>query len=128
MILKKILVALLFLSVFVNASGLKHIDSFEDGLYLAKKQNKQMMLFIYSTYCPWCKKMENTTLSDNEVVKLINKKFVFVSLNKDIDDIPSKFIPYGVPTTYVIDQNSGEKLYTMKGYKSKKSFLGRVQR
>lgn len=127
MILKKVIVALLFLSVFTSASDLKHINSFEDGLYLAKKQNKQMMLFIYSTHCPWCKKMERTTLSDSEVIDFINEKFVFVSLNKDIDDIPSNFIPYGVPTTYAIDKN-GEKLYTMKGYKSKKSFLGRAQR
>ena len=72
--------------------------------------------------------MESTTLSDKEVIDTINKNFVFVSLNKDTHKIPSEFIPYGVPTTYVIDSKSGEKLYTMKGYKSKESFFDRIQR
>lgn len=125
-ILKILLLSGLF--IFANASGLEHLKSFEDGLTKAKKENKQLMLFVYSTYCPWCRKMESTTLSDKEVIDTINKNFVFVSLNKDTDNIPSDFIPYGVPTTYVIDSKSGEKLYTMKGYKSKESFFDRIQR
>lgn len=123
---KLILFIILISSIYAN--GIKHANSFDDAIQKGQKENKQVMLFVYSTYCPWCKKMERTTLSDDEVIKFVNDKFIFVALNQDQDYIPEKFRPYGVPTTYVIDSKNVEKLYTMKGFKQKSSFLDRINR
>jgi len=112
----------------IYANSINHATSFNDAIKIAKKEDKQVMLFVYSTYCPWCKKMENETLNDREVINHINDRFVFIALNKDKEYIPQDFRPYGVPTTYVIDPQNVEKRYTMKGFKQKSSFLNRIDR
>lgn len=124
----KNLLVLFLLSIFSFASSIQHINSYEQGIEKAKKENKQALLFVYSTYCPWCKKMEKTTLQDEEVIKVINEKYIFIAVNQDKDSFPEKFIPYGVPTTYLIDPIKEEKIFTMKGYKSADSFLDRLGR
>ena len=113
---------------FLQASDIKHVNSLDKAFVQAKKQNKQVILFVYSTHCPWCKRMERTTFKDQEVIDHVNKNFIFTALNRDTDNIPQRFIPYGVPTTYVIDPQTEDKLFTMKGYKNTDSFLGRLKR
>lgn len=125
--MKKLILFIVLISS-IYASSLNQAKSLNDAIQKAKIEHKQVMLFVYSTYCPWCRKMERETLSDSEVIKRINDKFIFVELNKNKDYIPQNFRPYGVPTTYVIDPQNIEKRYTMKGFKSKSSFLNRINR
>jgi len=122
---------LVFFSVLaLNATDLIHADSYADALEKGVKQNKSVLLFAHSPFCPWCRKMEAETLSDNEVIEYLNKNFIFVtvdlSLSMDIEDVPAKFLPEGTPTTYVIDPKTQELLYSLRGFKNKKSFLGRL--
>lgn len=124
---------LILFSVFtLNASDLIHADSYADALKKGVEQNKPVVLFAHSPFCPWCRKMEADTLSDEEVINFLNKNFIFVtvdlSLSMDIEDVPAKFLPEGTPTTYVIDPKNEELLYSLRGYKSKQSFLGRLSR
>ena len=127
--MKKIFTLLLFFILvnIANATDIKYASSYEEAVVQAKEQNKKLMLFMHSDYCPWCKKMKRTTLKNKEVVDDINKNYIFVQLDIDFDDFPSKFKPNGVPTTYVIDPIKEEKMFTMRGYKSAKSFLNRIQ-
>jgi len=129
----KIFTKLLFLALSIftlNANELKHADSYADALEKGIAQNKSVVLFAHSPFCPWCRKMEAETLSDNEVIEYLNKNFIFVtvdlSLSMDIEDVPAKFLPEGTPTTYVIDPKTQELLYSLRGFKNKKSFLGRL--
>ncbi len=124
---------LILFSVFtLNAADLIHADSYADALKKGVEQNKPVVLFAHSPFCPWCRKMEADTLSDEEVINFLNKNFIFVtvdlSLSMDIEDVPAKFLPEGTPTTYVIDPKTEELLYSLRGYKSKQSFLGRLSR
>jgi thioredoxin-related protein len=118
--------------VALNASELIHADSYPDALKKGIEQNKPVALFAHSPFCPWCRKMEAETLSDNEVIEYLNENFIFVtvdlSLSMDIEDVPGKFLPEGTPTTYIIDPKTQELLYSLRGYKNKKSFLGRISR
>ena len=130
-IFTKILLILLSI-VALNGTEIIHANSYADALEKGVEQNKPVMLFAHSPFCPWCRKMEADTLSDNEVIEYINKNFIFVtvdlSLSMDIEDVPARFLPEGTPTTYVIDPKTQELLYSLRGYKNKKSFLGRVSR
>lgn len=124
---------LVFMSVLtLNAIDLIHADSYKDALEKGIEQNKPVLLFAHSPFCPWCRKMEADTLSDNEVIEYLNKNFIFVtvdlSLSMDIEDIPARFLPEGTPTSYVINPKNEELLYSLRGYKNKKSFLGRLSR
>ncbi len=131
----KIFTKLLFLTLCIftlNANELTHADSYADALEKGIAHNKPVVLFAHSPFCPWCRKMEAETLSDNEVIDYLNKNFIFVtvdlSLSMDIEDVPAKFLPEGTPTTYVIDPKNQELLYSLRGFKNKKSFLGRLSR
>jgi thioredoxin-related protein len=127
--MKKILLTLLFsLSVLLQAGELIHTEDYEQGIYKAQKEHKNLVLFVYSSYCPWCKKMERDTLENKEVIEYLNKNYIFVAANQDIDEFPQRFMPNGTPTTYVIDPKTQEKLFSLRGYKSPHSFLKRLKR
>lgn len=121
-----------FFILSLQASTLKHADSYTDALKQGVKENKHVILFAHSPFCPWCRKMEEETLSNEKVIKLLNEKYIFVSvdmsLNMDIEDVPPRFLPRGTPTTYVIDPTTAEGLFTMRGFKSPKSFLWRLEK
>jgi len=130
-LLKYLAVASLFI-LSLQASTLKHADSYKDALEQGVKENKHVILFAHSPFCPWCRKMEEETLSNEKVIKLLNEKYIFISvdmsLSMDIEDVPPRFLPRGTPTTYVIDPATGEGLFTMRGFKSPKSFLWRLEK
>ncbi len=58
-----------------NASGL-----------LKKNPKKKILLLIYTTWCPYCKKMEVETLSDQEVIKYINANYIPVKIDAETKD------------------------------------------
>jgi len=56
--------------------------SFEKSIAL-KDSGKKYFIFLYTDWCSWCKKMENTTLKDEKIVNLLNEKFVPVMFNAE---------------------------------------------
>jgi thioredoxin-related protein len=122
----------LYIAVSLNGAELYHANSYKDALNEGIKQHKLVVLFAHSPFCPWCRKMEAETLTDKKVITLLNKKFIFVaidlSLDMDIDDVPKRFLPRGTPTTYVIDPKTEKLSYTLRGFKTAKSFLNRLSR
>jgi len=121
-----------FLVTSIFGSTLYHADSYSDAIQEGKIKHKAVVLFTHSPFCPYCKKMQQDTLSNKKVIKLLNDKFIFVSvdlsLDLETDDVPKKFIPRGTPTTYVIDPNNQQLLFSLRGYKTPKSFINRLSR
>jgi thioredoxin-related protein len=121
------------LSLFAyGSSELNHADSYTDAIKQGLKQNKHVILFAHSPFCPWCRKMEADTLENEKVIKLLNEKYIFVSIDLstevETEDVPKKYLPQGTPITFVIDPETEEKLFTMKGYKKPESFLWRLNK
>ena len=50
---------------------------------LQKLDNKNVLVFIYTDWCRYCNIMKNTTFKNENVIKLLNDKFWFVSLNAE---------------------------------------------
>ncbi|MEA3354384.1 MAG: thioredoxin family protein [Campylobacterota bacterium] len=121
------IVSLSLLSISLSAQGLKHTTSYTEGLKDAISQKKPMVIFMYGNNCPWCSRMEKTTLSNKEVVEYLNKNFVFVALNQDRGGFPKKYTPKGVPTTYIVNPENERIIYTMMGYKESQKFLSRLK-
>ena len=132
------LIVLIYITIGLNAhaadkqfdllSELKVSSSYEDAIYQAKKENKNVVMYMYQDYCPWCSKMKRDTLSNNGVIKYLNDKFIFLKIDSSFDDYPQAFKPNGVPTTFLINAKTEKKVMTLKGYKSPKSFLNRLKR
>jgi thioredoxin-related protein len=131
--MKKILSSL-FIFFFIQTlnaasleqSSLKYAASYKEAIELGKKQKKNVLLFTYSPYCPWCTKMTQTTFINKKVIQYVNKNYIFVGVDINKDKYPSRFKPNGVPTTYIIDPQKQKKLISMRGYKSAKSFYSRI--
>ncbi|MCK9337032.1 MAG: thioredoxin family protein [Arcobacteraceae bacterium] len=118
----KKLISIFSLSTLLFGADLKVYYDLDIAISKAKVEEKEVILYVYSTNCPWCKKMDKNTFKNSDVTNALNKNFIFVKLNKDIDDIPEELIPRYVPTTYILDSNQ-EEIFAMYGYKNANEFL-----
>jgi len=55
--------------------------SWGEGMAKASRENKKILLYVYTGTCGWCKKMEGETFSHGAVGQLVNASFVPVKLN-----------------------------------------------
>ncbi len=117
----KQLIILISLISLLTSSELNWNDNYNKALQEAKTQNKDIYLLITSSDCRWCRKFESTTMQDKEVLKDLSKKYVFIQMNKDIDDIPNKFNIKSVPRHYFITKND-ENIHTFLGAWNREDF------
>jgi len=57
--------------------------SWEEGIELAEKKNKKVLVDIYTDWCGFCKRMDRDTFTDPKVIKYMNKNFVMIKLDGD---------------------------------------------
>ena len=120
----KLLIYLILLLTFVNATVLNEVESYDEALETAKKQNKKVLMFMYSAHCPWCEKMKKNTFTNQKIINYINNKYIFVKMEMDMDEYPITLKPRYIPTTYVIDPLTKETEEIIYGYKSSEDFIG----
>jgi thioredoxin-related protein len=56
---------------------------FDEGVALAKEQNKKVLVDVYTDWCVWCKKMDKEVYPDRGVGQSINQNFIAVKLNAE---------------------------------------------
>ncbi|MFC1561375.1 thioredoxin family protein [candidate division KSB1 bacterium] len=71
-----------------TSQGVSKINwvGFDDGLAKAGQEKKLILLDIYTDWCTWCKEMDNTVYTNNQVVDYINEHYVAVKLNAESDN------------------------------------------
>lgn len=57
--------------------------SYDEAVKLAKKRPKKIFVDVYTDWCGWCKKMDQTTLKDPKITAFMNKKYYAVKLNAE---------------------------------------------
>ena len=93
---------LLLLPFFSYSSEIKWY-SFEEGLSLAKRQNKLVFMDIYAKWCHWCNVIENTTYRDKRVIDLINRYYIPVRVDaEERPDINKRYNQGGLPSTVIL--------------------------
>jgi thioredoxin-related protein len=50
---------------------------------LQKIESRNVVIFLYTDWCRYCRAMEQTTLKNDSVVKQLNEQFYFVALNAE---------------------------------------------
>jgi len=95
---------------------------YDEALVKAKQEKKGVYVFVGTANCPFCEKLKETTFSDDEVIKKLEKEYELIYLSIDIDDIPSHLNIRFYPAHYFLDSD-GKIIYSTAGYKGKKCFL-----
>jgi thioredoxin-related protein len=119
--MKKTVVLLLIMlstSLFGAMEGLHIVKDLPTAMKEGKEKSKNILLFIYSDFCPYCDRMKQETFSDKVLVKYINRNNIFVMENQNSKNLSKKFSTDFMPITYIISYEDGEILQELPGYKS----------
>jgi len=106
---------ILIAALLLNLSAFDWPSDYDNALKEAKKEKKDIYLFIGSEYCRYCEKFEKEVLSQDEVIERLKKSYVLIYLSRDIDDIPSHLETTPVPRHYFLTKDGKVILTTIGG-------------
>lgn len=90
--------------------------NYQEGMTLAKKQNKKVFLHFYTDWCDYCKEMASTTFSNRTVVTMLNTDFVAIRVDSSKNHkVAAKYNIRPVPDNWFLSAD-GEKIRNFLGY------------
>jgi thioredoxin-related protein len=114
---------------FGNVASAETINwyTYNEGITLAKTEGKKVLLFFYSEWCPYCKKMLRETFQDSSVVSYVRENFIAIELDFDKDTkIVSRYGVRILPSTFFLIK-SGERIGPLLGYIPPDQFLSMLK-
>lgn len=112
---------ILIAALLINLSAFDWPSDYDAALEKAKKEKKDVYLFIGSAYCRYCEKLKSGLFSKKEVLDKLKKDYVLLYMSRDIDDIPSRFEVKPVPRHYFLSSD-GKIIYTTIGSRTEEGF------
>ena len=89
--------------------------SHEEGLAKAKAESKHVVAYFWTTWCSNCAWFNESVLGDPKVVESLDRDFVFVPLDADVEkELGREYMIRGVPTTIFLDP-TGEPATILPG-------------
>jgi thiol:disulfide interchange protein len=93
----------------------------------AKRENRLVLVDFAADWCHFCKKMDQTTWRDSEVIAAIEEGYIPVRVEDEIDvELAEKYRKYGRPAIVVLD-GEGAEVYKKRGYLEPRSMLWTLQ-
>jgi len=135
--LKKLLIPfwLLFVFTILNATNID-LDKIVE---VAKKQNKQILIFHHIPGCSYCKAMLTENFKDRAILQEIDKHFIYVDIftaDKDIvkfrdfrgthKDFSEYIGAFAYPATIFMDAE-GKVIYRSIGYRNIDEYLSEIK-
>jgi len=106
------------------AKDMGYETNYKAALAKAKKEGKKVMIFMTTSYCPWCRKLENRILSQNDIDVKIKSKYIPLMLNLDKDTYPKQFAKTRfTPILYIVDSKDEKIMHKFVGYSNRGEFL-----
>lgn len=75
--------AALLLACLASASAQINWMTWEEAVAANAKQPRKIFVDVYTDWCGWCKKMDQTTFRNPEVVRALNEDFYAVKLDAE---------------------------------------------
>ena len=108
---------------------------FDEGLSLAKKEKKNILVDVYADWCKWCKKMDAEVFTNDSIAPYLNKNFVLIKLNGESSekikykgetmnaaDFARGFGVSGFPTVIFLEPD-GEAITKVPGFLDAQNFM-----
>jgi thioredoxin-related protein len=108
---------------------------FEDALTTAQAEGKKMMVFLYTDWCPYCRRMMNEVHTDEAIIAYLNQHYTVAKLNSESTDpvqfrgmntsqaaLAGSFGTTGVPQTIFLNEK-GEYITPVAGFVPAEGFI-----
>ena len=93
----------------------------------AQNESRPLLLFVTSSHCPYCRKMQRETLANPAVDRRVRNSFVGVVVDTESSaEVAARLRITGVPTTLVVLPD-GRIVDRVEGYVSPKKLLARLE-
>ncbi len=117
----KFITTILFLSSLLFSYELNWLHDYDKALQEAKKEHKDVYIFIGADECRFCDLFKNLTLSKKEVMDTLKEQYIPVYLSRDQHKIPKRFAIKGVPRHYFLT-SSGKIIHADLGSREPAGF------
>jgi len=115
---------IMLLASSLMANEIHWAKDFNSGVAEAKKEHKPVMFLFSRHTCKYCIILKKTTLSDERVIKKLNKNFIsIVSYTDDNDYTPRELWRPGTPSTWFLLSNGKPMYQPIVGAIDAKKFL-----
>lgn len=126
---KRILLVVLSMSLSMSLVFSKEITwltDFQEGLKLAEKERKAMMIDFYTDWCRWCKVLDTVTYVDTSFIKF-SSDLICVKVNAEEDTLTTKnYMIHGYPSILFLNKD-GHEIDRIVGYLPPEEFLKTAQ-
>ena len=101
---KAVYILLIFFWAIPSGFAQLKTYTFEEAEKLSKENPKPFVVFIHTSWCNYCKMMENSTFKNPEIITILNDNFYFISLDAEskteihFNNHTFQFIPKGQNT------------------------------
>ena len=96
----------------------------------ASKADQEILVFLYTDWCTYCKQMDQTTFKDPSVLSQMADNYVWLRLNAESDPegirMQREFFVSGFPTLLILD-SSGQEIDRLQGFIPPSRFAREVQ-
>ncbi|RLA70817.1 MAG: thioredoxin family protein [Epsilonproteobacteria bacterium] len=117
----KFIILTLFLISLLYGDELNWLHDYDKALFEAKKEHKDVYLFIGADVCRFCDLFKQMTLSKNEVIETLEEEYILLYLSRDRHKIPKYFATQGVPRHYFLTPN-GKIIHEDRGSREPAGF------
>ena len=96
---------------------------YNEGMTLAKKQNKRIYLHFYTDWCDYCKEMTANTFRNPSVIRMLNTDFVAIKVDTAKEyKVAAKYNIRPVPDNWFLSSD-GSKIRNFLGYYEPDQFV-----
>jgi len=118
--MKSFILTIIFISSLYGYE-LNWLHDYDAAISQAKKEHKDIYVFVGADECRFCDRFKDLTLSKKEVIDRLKKEFILVYLSRDQHKIPKNFAIKGVPRHYFIT-SKGEIIHDDRGSREPAGF------
>lgn len=97
--------------------------SYQKGMELGKKEQKNILISFTADWCMYCEKMDGETFADKDVSQYLQEHYIAIRVDADQEEkLATEYRVEGLPVNWFIDE-AGEKIAYLPGYIPPEMFL-----